>query len=182
MDPQAPRQSPEQARSNKPWKPWVLDRMLESPTRRGFEPSTPPIRPWLLGIPVLCVLLGACVLLLWRGLGGQSEGAASLDGTPSPTVQLLVPATGTGLATPALMTPSPMPVRTSPTPSPFPSLTATRTALPTATPFRYKVKAGDTLLGIALKYGVSVDSLREANGLSGDVIRVGDELIIPVSR
>ncbi|MCL4488376.1 MAG: LysM peptidoglycan-binding domain-containing protein [Chloroflexi bacterium] len=182
MSPQAPRQSPEQAQSNKPWKPWVLDRMLESPTRRGFEPSAPSIRTWLLGIPVLCVLLGACVLLLWRGLGGQSEGAAPLDGTPSPTVQLLVPAIGTGLATPAPMTPSPMPMRTSPTPSPFPSPTATRIAVPAATPFKYKVKAGDTLLGIALKYGILVDSLREANGLSGDVFRVGEELVIPVSR
>ena len=41
----------------------------------------------------------------------------------------------------------------------------------------YTVKAGDTLPKIARKFGVSLDSLREMNGLTGkSVIRLGDRL------
>lgn len=45
---------------------------------------------------------------------------------------------------------------------------------------RYQVRAGDTLFGIALRHGVSLQSLVEANGLSNpDVLSVGQELLIP---
>lgn len=41
----------------------------------------------------------------------------------------------------------------------------------------YTVRAGDTLVKIARKYGISVESLREMNGLSAHaVIRLGDRL------
>ncbi len=43
----------------------------------------------------------------------------------------------------------------------------------------YEVKEGDTLSNIAQNFGVSVAGLRWANGLQGDIIRSGDELIIP---
>ncbi len=67
-------------------------------------------------------------------------------------------------------------------PSPIRPSTATRAPQPTATTTKYKVKAGDTLLGIALKYGVTVEALREANGLTGDMLHIGDELVIPAPR
>lgn len=42
------------------------------------------------------------------------------------------------------------------------------------------VQSGDSLLGIASKYGVSVDALRAANpSISGDLIRMGDVLALP---
>lgn len=42
------------------------------------------------------------------------------------------------------------------------------------------VQSGDSLLGIASKYGVSVDALRSANpSISGDLIRMGDVLALP---
>ncbi len=43
----------------------------------------------------------------------------------------------------------------------------------------YTVKAGDVLGGIAIKHGVTAASIREANGIKGDMIRVGQKLQIP---
>ncbi len=42
----------------------------------------------------------------------------------------------------------------------------------------YIVKAGDTLSEIARRYGVSVSELRDWNSLKGDLIRVGQRLVI----
>lgn len=44
----------------------------------------------------------------------------------------------------------------------------------------YTVAAGDTLSGIADRYGVSVSELKDMNSLKGDTIRIGDTLIIEV--
>ncbi len=41
------------------------------------------------------------------------------------------------------------------------------------------VVSGDTLSEIAARYGTTVGAIKIANGLSGDLIRVGDELKIP---
>jgi LysM repeat protein len=43
----------------------------------------------------------------------------------------------------------------------------------------YVVRSGETLLGIANRNGVTVSALREANNITGDLIRVGDELVLP---
>lgn len=44
----------------------------------------------------------------------------------------------------------------------------------------YTVQPGDNLFRIALRYGVTVDSLRAANpGISGDTIFAGDTIVIP---
>jgi murein DD-endopeptidase MepM/ murein hydrolase activator NlpD len=43
----------------------------------------------------------------------------------------------------------------------------------------YKVVAGDTLSGIARRTGVGVEALKQANGLSSGLIRIGQELRIP---
>jgi len=48
-------------------------------------------------------------------------------------------------------------------------------------PVRYRVVSGDTLGEIANRYRVSLYSLRRANDLSGDTIRVGTELLIPTT-
>ncbi len=46
--------------------------------------------------------------------------------------------------------------------------------------FTHVVKAGETLSGIAQQYGVSPASLASANNIGvGDVIRIGQELVIP---
>lgn len=41
------------------------------------------------------------------------------------------------------------------------------------------VKGGDTLTGIAKRHGTSVAALRSANGLTGDLIKVGQKLNLP---
>lgn len=43
----------------------------------------------------------------------------------------------------------------------------------------YTVKAGDTLYGIANKYGISVDELKAANNLSSNTLTIGKVLVIP---
>ena len=44
---------------------------------------------------------------------------------------------------------------------------------------RYRVRAGDTVARIARRYHISVEDLREANGLRGDSIREGRSLLVP---
>ena len=46
---------------------------------------------------------------------------------------------------------------------------------------KYIVARGDTLGGIANRYSVSLNRLRSANNIRGDVIHVGRELVIPTS-
>ena len=45
----------------------------------------------------------------------------------------------------------------------------------------YRIVSGDTLSGIADRHRISASRLREANGLSGDLIRIGQVLKIPAS-
>jgi LysM repeat protein len=56
----------------------------------------------------------------------------------------------------------------------------TLTLTPSPTPIAHTVQSGETLLGIANQYGVSVESLQEANGiLDPRRLQVGQELIVP---
>jgi|Marorgknorr_s2lv_3_1036020.scaffolds.fasta_scaffold00182_13 LysM repeat protein len=43
----------------------------------------------------------------------------------------------------------------------------------------YRVKTGDTLFGISLKTGVSVETIRSTNDLTGSNIRIGQRLSLP---
>ncbi len=45
----------------------------------------------------------------------------------------------------------------------------------------YTVKRGDSLSKIANQFDTSVRAIKAANGLSSDLIRVGDKLVVPVS-
>lgn len=75
----------------------------------------------------------------------------------------------------------------SPTPvmlqTPTPTVRSSPTPLPTATPtpFMYAIAAGDTLLGIAFKFGLTLEALLAANpGIDPQFLRIGDPLIIPL--
>jgi LysM repeat protein len=63
-----------------------------------------------------------------------------------------------------------------------PSPATTPTPKPTATPLIYAVQSGDTLLAIANKFGVDVDTLAAKNDLADPgKLSLGQELIIPLS-
>ena len=90
--------------------------------------------------------------------------------TPTPTPSSLAPAVGptSTAAAAVLLTPIP------PTPTFTPS--------PTPTPVMHLVESGDTLFGISLEYGITLDALLAANGLDvDDYLRIGQGLIIPLA-
>ncbi|MBD5356287.1 MAG: LysM peptidoglycan-binding domain-containing protein [Bacteroides sp.] len=55
---------------------------------------------------------------------------------------------------------------------------ATKTSKPAA-PVTHKLKSGDTLSSLSKKYGVSVEALKKANGMTSDKLRAGQTLTIP---
>lgn len=82
------------------------------------------------------------------------------------------PVSATPTGEPAPPAPTPLPEATD-TPSPMPT--------PTSEVIIHTVVSGETLGGIAVKYGVSVEAIMEANGLTdAGYIRAGQELIIPL--
>jgi len=99
-------------------------------------------------------------------------GAAIATPSPSPT----------SAPTPAAPTPTPAPVTPSPSPTtvPTPAPTPSPTAAPTPTPATYVVQSGDTLSGIAARFGTTVAILQELNAIENpSQIRVGLVLILP---
>ena len=94
--------------------------------------------------------------------------------TPSPTS----PATATGTTTP---TPAPTETPLTPTTTVAPP-TETPAPPPTLARRIYAVQSGDTLRSIAADFGVSVQQIITANGLTAeaaDSLQPGDTLIIP---
>jgi len=83
--------------------------------------------------------------------------------TATPTVGLSPVATPRPTATPAPYTPAPTPTPTV-----------------TPTPIIYIIQPGDNLLKIARQFGVSVEALREANGITDPrLLQINQELVIP---
>ena len=55
---------------------------------------------------------------------------------------------------------------------------AAKTPPPTAGPINYRVRRGDTLIGIARQFGTTVARLKQLNQLSSDRINIGDRLTV----
>ena len=72
--------------------------------------------------------------------------------------------------------------RTAKTSSKNPSSTAKTTTKPKSASVHHVVKSGDSLYSIAAKYGCSMNALKEANGISGSIIRDGRSLVIPAHK
>jgi LysM repeat protein len=114
-------------------------------------------------------------LLVLTACGSQTVAPTTAEPTvtltPRPTFTATPPPTATPTATA-----TPKPTNT-PTATPEPTVTPA----PQVTPTIYSVASGDTLGGIADAYGVTIEALMEANGISNaSLISVGEELIIPL--
>jgi len=132
---------------------------------------------------------------------------AALENTPAPTsitasepepaelmAETVTPQVSTEevIASPtAEPTATPAPTATAtatpePTATPTATATATETAIPTQVPAAggrttYRVKAGDTLSGIAGQFGIAWQDLAAANNLtSRSTLSVGQELVVPL--
>ena len=66
-----------------------------------------------------------------------------------------------------------------PTPKPKPVVKPKPKPKPKPTSTYHTVRKGDTLYGLAKKYGTSVGVIQRANGISGSTIRIGQKLKIP---
>ena len=141
-------------------------------------PSTPAGRArlvavGLLGILAVIVLAGG-IYVLGSGPGATPPilGLASPTATASPALP----------ATPGTFAPTPA---TTPAATPPPSVAPTGTPAPSATPAiarTYKVKQGDTLRGIAQRFGVTKAAILAVNDLgSPPVLTPGQTINIPVA-
>ena len=112
---------------------------------------------------------------MWRGwlwvsvLAGGAIGCSGRVITgPTPTPASLA----ISFATPTML-----PVLASQVLTPVP----TNTPAPTPTPAVHIVQPGDTLLGIALQYNVTLEELYQVNGvLKPELLQIGQSIVIPV--
>ena len=172
-----------------------------APIRWGLARTTPVVD---VGIGLGAVLAGGLadrrgwqvipaivlvVALAAVGLSGLGRDQPSTGSVPSTSAIALASATAVASGTPtatAAPTPTAPPVTPAPTVTPKPTAkpAPTPTARPAATPVpsartTYTVKSGDTLYGIAKTFGTTVAAIKELNGLTSNVIRVGRVLRIP---
>jgi LysM repeat protein len=100
----------------------------------------------------------------------------TVPGEPAPATQvpILTPYPEPGATQPAPVGPVPIGTPTPIAPPPNAEL-----AVPQGT--IYLVRWGDTLSSIAAQFGCTVEAIRSANGIAGDNIVVGQQLIIPTT-
>lgn len=181
---------------NGTWQPIIDGFAAEFPGKSvAFEPST------CLNLKLGTTQLGRFVIspakftyLVSKGkrrLVGSAKQYAALKGTTPAAFKIDATLNGyLPLGTPLeskLVTPIQNPEDSgtpSPTPTPSPTVTPTpkpTTPAPTPTPTAksYTVVSGDTLSKIATKFGVTVAALKQANGLTSDLIGIGQKLVIP---
>jgi len=111
----------------------------------------------------------AVLVVFVAGCGSEPTAMATIiPPSPSPTTELLAV---------ALPTPTEEPTRI---PDPSLEVPPTVTPEPTPTPLVYMVAAGDTLIAIALRYGVTLGGLQQANpGLQPELLQIGQRVTIP---
>lgn len=135
--------------------------MQRVPAHLG-ETTNEPSSGWLVIAGIVLLIVVSCgVLFILLNVPERLKGfSLAAPPTATRTPRVVTPAVATLPAT-------------LPPPSPTPG--------PTAVAVKYKVKSGDTLIMIASRYKVSVQAIMTANGLKDEIIRIGDELIIPLA-
>lgn len=174
---------PELERSVRPIRP-----IRPGPSGFALPPLGRDTRLLLAGGALLIVLLLAIVqtVAFWQGSASSPSSPAAVS-TPRPGASD-APARAAGnqqsVITPAATVTdgaqsSPAGAISAPSPTPVPP---TRTPTPSlaAGPSVHVVASGETLLVIAARYGVTLDTLMRANGLSNaNQLSVGQKLIVP---
>jgi LysM repeat protein len=145
------------------------------PRTRGVVASA---TPWLLASTVVVVLA------VLTGLG-TAYLVAGMRAAPSPDAAFLPTPTPTASPTPS-PEPTPGPTATetpAATEEPTPEPTEEPTPGPSATPFEYVVVRGDSVTRIALRFGVTPESIIELNDLRPPryVIHPDQVLLIPAT-
>ncbi len=128
----------------------------------------------LLAVLVLCTLLSACAAI-YIVVANPIRTSAPLPATSGPV------STGTFPAASAQTTPEQQQqIPIAPTrPLPTPTFPPQRLA-PGQCPYTYVVRPGDTVLGISVQCGLTVQEIARANNLSTtDSLRIGQEIVIP---
>lgn len=148
---------------------------------RPTHGSKPPRRHRVASVIVwILVLLAVFGVIGYAGRGivvAALQGVGQGGGPVSPASSLMTATPGASAATAA--------TGAAPTPStvPTPTPKATTSPLPTSTaptPRLHVVVRGETLSGIAARYGVTVKAIQKANQIANtNLIRVGDRLVIP---
>jgi LysM repeat protein len=111
-------------------------------------------------------VLGSLILplvFLLAGCDGQVITRTTPTPTTTPTIVIAGVASPRPTATPAPYTPAP---------------TATPTVTPT--PLIYTLKSGDTLLGLAIEFGTTLQAIQDVNGITDPRgLLIGQQIIIP---
>ncbi|MBN2002563.1 MAG: LysM peptidoglycan-binding domain-containing protein [Anaerolineae bacterium] len=123
----------------------------------------------LMGMGIVVVILAIIGIIGTALSSGEAPSTPTI--TPTAALQQYTPSVATFTPTPTLE-----PVVTQEV---IPTLQITPTPAVTTT---HTVKEGDTLLGIALTYNVTVEVIKTANGMSDDTIYPGDVLVIPAQN
>jgi N-acetylmuramoyl-L-alanine amidase len=141
--------------------------------RRTYHPAL----PWVAAVAALILLAGIAGL-------GTAYLVASLQAVPSPDAAFLPTPTPGPTPRPVASPASPEPTER-PTAEPTPEPTAAATAEPTPgpTPLEYTVQRGDSIGRIALRFGVTPESIIALNELSNpNRIFPGQVLLIPTAN
>lgn len=147
---------------------------------RAAQPAGRRLVAGLAGAAVLGVTAAAMVGAALPGVVAEVPASPARTSSPSPraSAPLIVPDDGSAAPT-LVATASPSAATT---PTPIVTVTAPpATSAPTAAPQQtYVVQSGDTLAAIAQTFGVGLEALQAANGISDpDEIAVGTVLVIP---
>ena len=141
--------------------------VIDSYRRRQERAKRAPI---IFGIAAIFLIIGAAIIIWYMLSGDQPSFQLGFLATETPTPTDTATPTHTATVTST------------------PTITPTETATPTVTltptldgPFTYQVEEGDSLWGIAEKFGVDLLVLITVNNLdpANPIIQVGDSLIIP---
>jgi LysM repeat protein len=140
--------------------PEAAGRSLASSPRARL--SRPAALVAAVAVAVIALLLVSSLFGILNGVTPSGSQTPSPSPSPSSTPLASAPPASAAASASAVAAPSATPVTT-----------------PAPTQRTYVVQPGDTLNEIATRFGTTAQAIRDANGITGDTINVGQQLIIP---